>query len=60
MRILILVVESILVVRVHIWFFNVDGVKQWFQYNSLRLFLGFIIIWIIILLFVLIYFLNSL
>lgn len=40
--------------------FNLGKVNQWFQYNSLRMFLGFFVMWIIILLFFLIYYLNSL
>jgi hypothetical protein len=34
--------------------FNSDKVNQWFQYNNLKVFLGFFVMWIIILLFVLI------
>nr|WNL53881.1 NADH dehydrogenase subunit 5 [Microtermes sp.] len=38
------------------WFlFNFSSVNQWFQYNSLSVFLGFFVMWIVILLFVLIY-----
>nr|AIY61887.1 NADH dehydrogenase subunit 5 [Acanthotermes acanthothorax] len=36
-------------------FFNLGSVNQWFQYNSLSVFLGFFVMWIVILLFVLIY-----
>nr|QXT44239.1 NADH dehydrogenase subunit 5 [Adaiphrotermes sp. CIVT267] len=35
--------------------FNLGSVNQWFQYNSLKVFLGFFVMWIIILLFILIY-----
>nr|YP_009350735.1 NADH dehydrogenase subunit 5 [Microcerotermes fuscotibialis]AQP27674.1 NADH dehydrogenase subunit 5 [Microcerotermes fuscotibialis] len=35
--------------------FNAGSVNQWFQYNNLSVFLGFFVMWIIILLFVLIY-----
>nr|AQP29952.1 NADH dehydrogenase subunit 5 [Ateuchotermes sp. C TB-2017]AQP29978.1 NADH dehydrogenase subunit 5 [Ateuchotermes sp. C TB-2017] len=35
--------------------FNFSSVNQWFQYNSLKVFLGFFVMWIVILLFVLIY-----
>nr|WNL54050.1 NADH dehydrogenase subunit 5 [Microcerotermes subtilis] len=35
--------------------FNAGSVNQWFQYNSLSMFLGFFVMWVIILLFVLIY-----
>jgi hypothetical protein len=38
---------------------NLGKVNQWFQYN-LKLFLGFFVMWIDILLFILIYYLNSL
>nr|YP_009351684.1 NADH dehydrogenase subunit 5 [Ruptitermes arboreus]AQP30386.1 NADH dehydrogenase subunit 5 [Ruptitermes arboreus] len=38
------------------WFlFNLGSVNQWFQYNSLKVFLGFFVMWVIILLFILIY-----
>ena len=40
--------------------FNLGRVNQWFQYNSLKVFLGFFVMWIVILLFILIYYLNSL
>nr|AIY61978.1 NADH dehydrogenase subunit 5 [Anoplotermes group nr. E1 TB-2014] len=35
--------------------FNLGKVNQWFQYNSLKMFLGFFVMWVVILLFVLIY-----
>nr|URH17028.1 NADH dehydrogenase subunit 5 [Pericapritermes sp. H SH-2022a] len=35
--------------------FNLGKVNQWFQYNSLKLFLMFFVMWVVILLFVLIY-----
>nr|AIY61900.1 NADH dehydrogenase subunit 5 [Basidentitermes aurivillii] len=35
--------------------FNLGKVNQWFQYNSLKVFLGFFVMWVIILLFILIY-----
>nr|AQP27995.1 NADH dehydrogenase subunit 5 [Pericapritermes sp. G TB-2017] len=35
--------------------FNLGSVNQWFQYNSLKLFLMFFVMWVVILLFVLIY-----
>nr|YP_009350657.1 NADH dehydrogenase subunit 5 [Odontotermes minutus]AQP27570.1 NADH dehydrogenase subunit 5 [Odontotermes minutus] len=35
--------------------FNLSSANQWFQYNGLSVFLGFFVMWIIILLFVLIY-----
>nr|QXT44265.1 NADH dehydrogenase subunit 5 [Apicotermes occultus] len=35
--------------------FNLGSVNQWFQYNSLSVFLGFFVMWVIILLFVLSY-----
>nr|WNL53894.1 NADH dehydrogenase subunit 5 [Microtermes mariae] len=35
--------------------FNFGSVNQWFQYNSLKVFLGFFVMWVVILLFVLIY-----
>nr|WNL54180.1 NADH dehydrogenase subunit 5 [Microcerotermes aff. subinteger] len=35
--------------------FNAGKVNQWFQYNNLKVFLGFFVMWIVILLFVLIY-----
>jgi hypothetical protein len=41
-------------------FFNLGKVNQWFQYNSLKVFLGFFVMWVIILLFILVYCLNSL
>jgi len=40
--------------------FNLSKDNQWFQYNSLKVFLGFFVMWVIILLFFLIYYLNSL
>jgi len=40
--------------------FNLGKDNQWFQYNSLKVFLGFFIMWVIILLFFLICYLNSL
>jgi NADH-ubiquinone oxidoreductase chain 5 len=40
--------------------FNLGKVNQWFQYNNLKVFLGFFVMWIIILMFILIYYLNSL
>nr|URH16926.1 NADH dehydrogenase subunit 5 [Microcerotermes papuanus] len=35
--------------------FNAGSINQWFQYNNLKVFLGFFVMWIVILLFVLIY-----
>nr|AIY61848.1 NADH dehydrogenase subunit 5 [Cephalotermes rectangularis] len=35
--------------------FNLGSVNQWFQYNNLKVFLGFFVMWVVILLFVLIY-----
>nr|WES82303.1 NADH dehydrogenase subunit 5 [Microcerotermes bouvieri] len=35
--------------------FNTGSVNQWFQYNSLSVFLGFFVMWVVILLFILIY-----
>nr|AQP27251.1 NADH dehydrogenase subunit 5 [Microcerotermes crassus] len=35
--------------------FNAGSVNQWFQYNNLKMFLGFFVMWIVILLFILIY-----
>nr|WMY24125.1 NADH dehydrogenase subunit 5 [Nasutitermes sp. 3 MLW-2023a]WMY24242.1 NADH dehydrogenase subunit 5 [Nasutitermes sp. 3 MLW-2023a] len=35
--------------------FNLGKVNQWFQYNNLKVFLGFFVMWIIILLFVLVF-----
>nr|YP_009351619.1 NADH dehydrogenase subunit 5 [Acholotermes chirotus]AQP30160.1 NADH dehydrogenase subunit 5 [Acholotermes chirotus] len=35
--------------------FNLGSINQWFQYNSLKVFLGFFVMWVIILLFILIY-----
>nr|QXI86611.1 NADH dehydrogenase subunit 5 [Allognathotermes hypogeus]QXT44187.1 NADH dehydrogenase subunit 5 [Allognathotermes hypogeus] len=35
--------------------FNLGSVNQWFQYNNLKVFLGFFVMWVIILLFVLVY-----
>jgi hypothetical protein len=40
--------------------FNLGKVNQWFQYNNLKVFLGFFVMWVFILLFVLIYYLDSL
>jgi hypothetical protein len=40
--------------------FNLGSVNQWFQYNNLKVFLGFFVMWVTILLFILIYYLNSL
>ena len=39
--------------------FNLGRVNQWFQYNSLSVFLGFFVMWVVVLLFIIIY-LNSL
>nr|YP_009351411.1 NADH dehydrogenase subunit 5 [Procapritermes martyni]AQP29521.1 NADH dehydrogenase subunit 5 [Procapritermes martyni] len=35
--------------------FNLGSINQWFQYNNLKLFLMFFVMWVVILLFVLIY-----
>nr|YP_009351632.1 NADH dehydrogenase subunit 5 [Cephalotermes rectangularis]AQP30173.1 NADH dehydrogenase subunit 5 [Cephalotermes rectangularis] len=35
--------------------FNLGSINQWFQYNNLKVFLGFFVMWVVILLFVLIY-----
>nr|URH16882.1 NADH dehydrogenase subunit 5 [Pericapritermes sp. B SH-2022a] len=35
--------------------FNLSKVNQWFQYNSLKVFLGFFVMWVVILLFILVY-----
>nr|AQP27123.1 NADH dehydrogenase subunit 5 [Bulbitermes sarawakensis] len=35
--------------------FNLGSVNQWFQYNNLKVFLGFFVMWVVILLFVLIF-----
>nr|QXT44070.1 NADH dehydrogenase subunit 5 [Apicotermitinae gen. D sp. CAM075]QXT44369.1 NADH dehydrogenase subunit 5 [Apicotermitinae gen. D sp. CMRT020] len=35
--------------------FSLGSVNQWFQYNSLSVFLGFFVMWVIILLFILVY-----
>nr|QXT44304.1 NADH dehydrogenase subunit 5 [Anenteotermes polyscolus] len=35
--------------------FNLGKINQWFQYNSLKVFLGFFVMWVIILLFILVY-----
>nr|QZK21955.1 NADH dehydrogenase subunit 5 [Amitermes sp. QLD_096] len=35
--------------------FNLGSINQWFQYNSLKAFLGFFVMWVVILLFILIY-----
>jgi hypothetical protein len=40
--------------------FNLGKVNEWSQYNNLNVFLGFFVMWIVILLFILIYYLNSL
>jgi succinate dehydrogenase/fumarate reductase cytochrome b subunit len=40
--------------------FNLGSVNQWFQYNNLKVFLWFFVMWVIILLFILIYYSNSL
>jgi hypothetical protein len=40
--------------------FNIGKVNQCFQYNNLKVFLGFFVMWVVILLFILIYYLNSL
>nr|AIY61692.1 NADH dehydrogenase subunit 5 [Isognathotermes fungifaber] len=32
-------------------FFNLGKVNQWFQYNSLKVFLGFFVMWVVVLLF---------
>jgi NADH-ubiquinone oxidoreductase chain 5 len=40
--------------------FNLGRVNQWFQYNNLKVFLGFFVMWVVILLFVLNFCLNSL
>nr|WNL54427.1 NADH dehydrogenase subunit 5 [Amitermes sp. A MLW-2023a] len=36
-------------------FFNLGSINQWFQYNNLKVFLGFFVMWVVILLFVVIY-----
>nr|YP_009351372.1 NADH dehydrogenase subunit 5 [Foraminitermes rhinoceros]AQP29421.1 NADH dehydrogenase subunit 5 [Foraminitermes rhinoceros] len=36
-------------------FFSLGSVNQWFQYNSLKVFLGFFVMWVVILLFVVVY-----
>ncbi len=41
-------------------FFNFSRVNQWFQYNGLRVFLGFFVMWVFILLFIFVYYLDSL
>lgn len=45
---------------VYWFFFNFSRVNQWFQYNGLRVFLGFFVMWVFILLFIFVYYLNSL
>nr|YP_009350670.1 NADH dehydrogenase subunit 5 [Amitermes meridionalis]AQP27583.1 NADH dehydrogenase subunit 5 [Amitermes meridionalis] len=35
--------------------FNLGSINQWFQYNNLKAFLGFFVMWVVILLFILIY-----
>jgi hypothetical protein len=40
--------------------FNLGKVNQWFQHNNLKVFLGFFVMWVIILMLILIYYLNSL
>jgi succinate dehydrogenase/fumarate reductase cytochrome b subunit len=45
---------------IYLVLFNLGRVNQWFQYNSLKVFLGFFVMCVIILLFILIYYLNSL
>ena len=40
--------------------FDLGRANQWFQYNGLKVFLGFFVMWVGILLFILIYYLNSL
>jgi hypothetical protein len=40
--------------------FNLGRVKQWFQYNNLKVLMGFFVMWTAILLFILIFCLNSL
>jgi hypothetical protein len=40
--------------------FKLGRVNQWFQYNNLKVFLGVFVMWIVILLFILTYYLNSL
>jgi len=40
--------------------FSLGRVNQWFQYNNLRVFLGFVVMWVVILLFVLAFYLSSL
>nr|AQP26791.1 NADH dehydrogenase subunit 5 [Pericapritermes latignathus] len=35
--------------------FNLGSVNQWFQYNSLKVFLGFFVMWVVILLLILVY-----
>nr|AQP29204.1 NADH dehydrogenase subunit 5 [Cyrilliotermes angulariceps] len=37
------------------FFFNLGSANQWVQYNNLKVFLGFFVMWVVILLFVLIY-----
>jgi NADH-ubiquinone oxidoreductase chain 5 len=40
--------------------FNLGMVNQWIQYSSLRVFLVFFVMWVVILLFLLSFYLNSL
>jgi hypothetical protein len=40
--------------------FNLGKVNQWFQYNYIKVFLGLFVVWIVILLFILINYLNRL
>lgn len=40
--------------------FNLGRINQWAQYNNLKIFLGFFVMWIVILLFLLVSYLNSL
>nr|URH16904.1 NADH dehydrogenase subunit 5 [Nasutitermes gracilirostris] len=35
--------------------FNLSSVNQWFQYNNLKVFLGFFVMWVVILLFILVF-----
>nr|YP_009351606.1 NADH dehydrogenase subunit 5 [Hirtitermes hirtiventris]AQP30056.1 NADH dehydrogenase subunit 5 [Hirtitermes hirtiventris] len=35
--------------------FNLSKVNQWFQYNSLKVFMGFFVMWIVILLFIIVF-----
>jgi NADH-ubiquinone oxidoreductase chain 5 len=45
---------------IYLVLFNLGKVNQWFQYNNLKVFLGFFVMWVVILLFVLVFYLNSL